>query len=513
MERDVEEVRAEAPRRVGAGGIDEEVEHDALAAHAAGGERRWGAVRVDGVRRELAKRSAAGRARGLRREERWVAGGRDGGGVRGWVGVPEGARRRLRRGRGARTHLRAESAPRDAPRVEPRRAAPRGETRRASPRERFRAHPARLGHGRPGRGDVGRRDASGGTCVGGDDEIGVPESRNAFRPLRSPRGDSFFPLSSRRFRHETRFPLVRRLRARARASGHCRPRAAHVSTAPARRDALPRDASARGDGRRHARAADRFHQKQPARRSRHAGANDAGTRAVPPGCRGVRAAAPSSPPRPCADAPDDSVHRARSAALAASAMLVRPPSSARPRRAPGAKRPRAGVTPLRAFSRGNLRSDARGASLGAQRIPPRRPPVPSSVFIRPPDDPLTPPPPPLPVPGTSSRRRPPPPRRRRGPRRTTISRRRRRSAAPRGSRRARGDGAFELVRRVLLRRLQIPSAKSPPPPPPRARPRRRRRPSPRTPRRAVSATRSSAPRRSRRRCAEKTRRWRRASTR
>ena len=59
MERDVEEVRAEAPRRVGAGGIDEEVEHDALAAHAAGGERRWGAVRVDGVRRELAKRSAA----------------------------------------------------------------------------------------------------------------------------------------------------------------------------------------------------------------------------------------------------------------------------------------------------------------------------------------------------------------------------------------------------------------------------------------------------------------------
>ena len=36
MERDVEEVRAEAPRRVGAGGIDEEVEHDALAAHAAG---------------------------------------------------------------------------------------------------------------------------------------------------------------------------------------------------------------------------------------------------------------------------------------------------------------------------------------------------------------------------------------------------------------------------------------------------------------------------------------------
>ena len=353
--------------------------------------------------------------------------------MRGWVGVPEGARRRLRRGRGARTHLRAESAPRDAPRVEPRRAAPRGETRRASPRERFRAHPARLGHGRPGRGDVGRRDASGGTCVGGDDEIGVPESRNAFRPLRSPRGDSFFPLSSRRFRHETRFPLVRRLRARARASGHCRPRAAHVSTAPARRDALPRDASARGDGRRHARAADRFHQKQPARRSRHAGANDAGTRGVPPGVpwrSRRRAVVPSETVRRCAGRlrPPREVRRARGVRDAGASPVER----ARPRRASGAKRPRAGVTPLRAFSRGNLRSDARGASLGASAHPASPPSRP--VFIRPPDDPLTPPPPPLPVPGTSSRRRPPPPRRRRGPRRTTISRRRRRSAAPtRGS--------------------------------------------------------------------------------
>ena len=114
------------------------------------------------------------------------------------------------------------------------------------------------------------------------------------------------------------------------------------------------------------------------------------------GCRGVRAAAPSSPPRPCADAPDDSVHRARSAALAASAMLVRPPSSARPRRAPGAKRPRAGVTPLRAFSRGNLRSDARGASLGASAhpaSPPSRPVLSLHPPPRRPPDPSSPPPP------------------------------------------------------------------------------------------------------------------------
>jgi len=63
------------------------------------------------------------------------------------------------------------------------------------------------------------------------------------------------------------------------------------------------------------------------------------------GCRGVRAAAPSSPRRPCADAPDDSVHRARSAALAASAMLVRSPSSAR---AP-APRPRGETSPRRCY--------------------------------------------------------------------------------------------------------------------------------------------------------------------
>ena len=365
-----------------------------------------------------------------------MRGGGDGGGVRGWVGVPEGARRRLRRGRGARTHLRAESAPRDAPRVEPRRAAPRGETRRASPRERFRAHPARLGHGRPGRGDVGRRDASGGTCVGGDDEIGVPESRNAFRPLRSPRGDSFFPLSSRRFRHETRFPLVRRLRARARASGHCRPRAAHVSTAPARRDALPRDASARGDGRRHARAADRFHQKQPARRSRHAGANDAGTRGVPPGVpwrSRRRAVVPSETVRRCAGRlrPPREVRRARGVRDAGAFPVER----ARARAAPPGRNVPAPVLPPSVRFLGGTSDPTRAARRSArQRIPPRRPPVPSSVFIRPPVDPLTPPPPPLPIPGTSSRRRPPPPRRRRGPRRTTISRRRRRSAAPtRGS--------------------------------------------------------------------------------
>lgn len=363
-----------------------------------------------------------------------MRGGGDGGGVRGWVGVPEGARRRLRRGRGARTHLRAESAPRDAPRVEPRRAAPRGETRRASPRERFRAHPARLGHGRPGRGDVGRRDASGGTCVGGDDEIGVPESRNAFRPLRSPRGDSFFPLSSRRFRHETRFPLVRRLRARARASGHCRPRAAHVSTAPARRDALPRDASARGDGRRHARAADRFHQKQPARRSRHAGANDAGTRGVPPGVpwrSRRRAVVPSETVRRCAGRlrPPREVRRARGVRDAGASPVERAPAP-RPR---GETSPRrcypppcvfSGEPPIRRARRVARRS-AHPASPPSRPVlslhpPPRRPPDPSS--------------PPLPIPGTSSRRRPPPPRRRRGPRRTTISRRRRRSAAPtRGS--------------------------------------------------------------------------------
>ena len=114
------------------------------------------------------------------------------------------------------------------------------------------------------------------------------------------------------------------------------------------------------------------------------------------GCRGVRAAAPSSPPRPCADAPDDSVHRARSAALAASAMMVRPPSSARPRRAPGAKRPRAGVTPLRAFFSGEppIRRARRVARrVSASRLaalpsplhpPPRRPPDPSSP---PPPDP------------------------------------------------------------------------------------------------------------------------------
>lgn len=153
------------------------------------------------------------------------------------------------------------------------------------------------------------------------------------------------------------------------------------------------------------------------------------------GCRGVRAAAPSSPPRPCADAPDDSVHRARSAALAASAMLVRPPSSARARAAPPGRNVPAPVLPPFVRFLGGTSDPTRAARRSArQRIPPRRPPVPSSVFIRPPDDPLTPPPPPLPVPGTSSRRRPPPPRRRRGPRRTTISRRRRRSAAPtRGS--------------------------------------------------------------------------------
>ena len=186
---------------------------------------------------------------------------------------------------------------------------------------------------------------------------------------------------------------MRRLRARARASRLPPARHARLGVgAPARRDALPRDASARGDGRRHARAADRFHQKQPARRSRHAGANDAGTRGVPPGVpwrSRRRAVVPSETVRRCAGRlrPPREVRRARGVRDAGASPVERP----RPRRAPGAKRPRAGVTPLRAFSRGNLRSDARGASLGASAHPASPPSRP--LFIRPPDDPLTPPPP------------------------------------------------------------------------------------------------------------------------